>query len=94
MIWTRLPEWRTRAAQIVDADRNRLVFEEGECLVMSPVDPLVECLAAEVAATTERIHSLQTEAARVFLGQEQRFMRFVALSDHDLNLFKTAREMS
>lgn len=48
---------------------------------MSSVDPLVERLAAEVAAATERIHSLQTEAARVFLGQEQRFMRFVALAE-------------
>ena len=48
---------------------------------MSSVDPLVERLAAEVAAATERIHSLQTEAARVFLGQEKRFMRFVALTD-------------
>ena len=43
---------------------------------MSSVDPLVERLAAEVAAATEPIHSLQTEAAKVFLGQEQRFMLF------------------
>ena len=48
---------------------------------MSSAAPLVERLAAEVAAATERIHSLQTEAARVFLGQERRFIRFVALAD-------------
>ena len=48
---------------------------------MSSVDPLVERLSAEVAAATERIHVLQTEAAKVFVGQEQRFMRFVALTE-------------
>ena len=48
---------------------------------MSSVDQLVERLSAEVAAATERIHVLQTEAAKVFLGQEQRFMRFVALAE-------------
>ena len=48
---------------------------------MSSVDQLVQRLSAEVAAATERIHVLQTEAARVFLGQEQRFMRFVALAE-------------
>jgi YHS domain-containing protein len=48
---------------------------------MSSVDQLVERLAAEVAAATDRIHLLQTEAARVFLGQEQRFLRFVALAE-------------
>ena len=48
---------------------------------MSSVDQLVERLSAEVAAATERVHSLQTEAAKAFLGQEQRFMRFVALTE-------------
>jgi YHS domain-containing protein len=48
---------------------------------MPSVAPLVERLAAEVAAATERVHALQLEAARVFLGQEQRFMRFLALTE-------------
>ena len=48
---------------------------------MSSVDQLVQRLSAEVAAATERIHVLQTEAAKVFLGQEQRFMHFVALAE-------------
>ena len=48
---------------------------------MPSVDPLVERLSAEVAAATERIHVLQTEAAKVFLGQEQRFMQFVDLAE-------------
>ncbi len=48
---------------------------------MSSVDHLVERLSAEVAAATERVHLLQAEAARVFFGQEQRFMRFVALAE-------------
>jgi len=48
---------------------------------MSSVDQLAQRLSAEVAAATERIHSLQAEAARVFAGQEQRFMRFVALAE-------------
>ena len=48
---------------------------------MSSVDQLVQRLSAEVAAATERIHVLQTEAAKAFVGQEQRFMRFVALAE-------------
>lgn len=48
---------------------------------MSSVEQLVDRLAAEVAAAKGRIHTLQSEAARVFLGQEQRFLRFVALTD-------------
>jgi YHS domain-containing protein len=48
---------------------------------MSSVDQLVERLSAEVTAAKERIHVLQTEAAKVFLGQEQRFMRFIALAE-------------
>ena len=48
---------------------------------MSSVDRLVQRLSAEVAAVTERVHSLQTEAASVFRDQEQRFMRFLALTD-------------
>ena len=46
----------------------------------SSVEQLTKRLAAEVAAATERIHSLQNEAAKVFLGQEERFMHFVALA--------------
>lgn len=48
---------------------------------MSSVDQLVERLAAEVAAATERIDSLQNEAAKAFVGQEQRFKRFTALAE-------------
>ena len=48
---------------------------------MSSVDQFVQRLSAEVDATAERIHTLQTEAAKVFLGQEQRFMRFVTLTE-------------
>ena len=48
---------------------------------MSSVDQLVQRLSAEVAAATERVHVLQTEAAKAFVGQEQRFTRFVALTD-------------
>jgi YHS domain-containing protein len=44
------------------------------------VEQLTERLAAEVAAATERINSLQNEAAKVFLGQEERFMHFMALA--------------
>jgi len=46
----------------------------------SSPDKLILRLAAEVAAVTERIRSLQTEAASAFRSQEQRFMRFVALT--------------
>jgi len=45
------------------------------------VDQLIERLSAEVVAATERIHTLQTEAAKVFLEQEQRLMQFVALAE-------------
>ena len=48
---------------------------------MSSVDQLVQRLSAEVAAATERVHVLQTEAAKVFLGQEQRFTLFIALTE-------------
>ena len=47
----------------------------------SSVDGLVERLGAEVAAATERIHVLQTDAAKAFIGQEQRFMHFIALAE-------------
>jgi YHS domain-containing protein len=73
--------------------------------MMPAVDPLVERLAAEVAAATERIHSLQAEAAEAFVGQEQRFMRFVALAERiqailqprieafsNLNVFKNVKK--
>ena len=45
------------------------------------VDRLVQRLSAEVDAAEDRVHSLQADAARVFVGQEQRFMRFVAVAD-------------
>src|SRR5450432_4076108 len=47
----------------------------------SSVDGLVKRLAAEVAAAAERIHELQTEAGKEFLGQEQRSLVFVPLAD-------------
>jgi YHS domain-containing protein len=46
----------------------------------SSADKLTQRLAVEVATATKRIYALQTEAARVFLSQEQRFIRFVALA--------------
>ena len=48
-----------------------------------PTSPekLIQRLATEVAAATERIHVIQTEAAKAFLGQEQRFVRFIALTE-------------
>ena len=48
---------------------------------MSSVEQLVQRLSAEVTAVTERVHVLQNEAAKGFLGQEQRFVRFIALAD-------------
>ena len=48
---------------------------------MPTVDRLVQRLSDEVAAATERIHALQTDAAKQFLDQEQRFLRFVSLTD-------------
>ena len=48
---------------------------------MSSVDQLVQRLSAEVAAVAERVHVLQTKAAKGFLKQEQRFVHFIALAD-------------
>lgn len=48
---------------------------------MPSVDQLVQRLSAEVAAATERVRVLQAEAAKVFIGQEQRFTHFVALAE-------------
>ena len=62
----------------MNTEQNNITVERA---IMSSIDPLVERLAAEVSAVTERIHSLQTEAAKVFLGQEQRFVRFIALTE-------------
>lgn len=45
------------------------------------VDGLVARLGAEVDAARKRVRSLQTEAAEACFGQEQRFMRFVAVAD-------------
>ena len=47
----------------------------------SSLDVLVGRLDAEVAAARERVRSLQTKAAEAFAGQEERFMRFVAVAD-------------
>lgn len=47
----------------------------------SSVDQLVRRLAAEVDAAEERLHSLRTEAAKVFVGRGQRVIRFVAVAD-------------
>jgi len=52
-----------------------------ESAIMPSVNILVERLTAEVDELTERVHTLQAEAAKVFLGQEERFMRFVALTE-------------
>ena len=48
---------------------------------MSSVDQLVQRLSAEVAAVAERVHVLQTKAAKGFIEQEQRFVHFIALAD-------------
>lgn len=48
---------------------------------MSSVDQLVQRLSAEVAAVTERVHALQTKAAKGFLEQEERFVHFIALAE-------------
>jgi YHS domain-containing protein len=47
----------------------------------SSVAGLVTRLSAEVASAADRIHELQTDAAKEFLGQEQRSMLFVPLAD-------------
>jgi YHS domain-containing protein len=47
----------------------------------SSVDGLVKRLSAEVASAADRIHELQTEAGKEFLGQEQRSILFVPLAD-------------
>lgn len=47
----------------------------------SSVDQLVQRLAVEVDAAEERLQSLRTEAAKVFVGRGQRVMRFVAVAD-------------
>ncbi len=47
----------------------------------SSVDQLVQRLSAEVDAAEERVRSLQIEAAKIFVGQEQRMMRFAAAAD-------------
>lgn len=45
------------------------------------VDGFVERLGEEVSAARDRVRSLQTEAATACFGQEQRFLRFVAVAD-------------
>lgn len=48
---------------------------------VSSVDSFVERLAAEVSTASERVRSLQANAAEVFAGQQERSMRFVAVAD-------------
>ena len=60
------------AVDEVEIDGGFLVIEDG----IAAID-----VAFEFAAATERVHALQKEAAKVFLVQEQRFMRFVALTE-------------
>jgi YHS domain-containing protein len=45
------------------------------------VENLVQRLSVEVDAASERVHTLQTKASQVFVGQQQRLMRFVAVAD-------------
>jgi YHS domain-containing protein len=45
------------------------------------VDRLVQRLSAEVVEATKRVKARQAEAAKVFRGQEQRFMHFMAVAD-------------
>jgi YHS domain-containing protein len=52
------------------------------------VGALVRRLSAEVDAATKRVHLLRTEAAQAFVGQEERFMRFIALTDRIHAIFK------
>ena len=47
----------------------------------SSVENLVQRLSVEVDAASERVHTLQTKASQVFLGQQQRLKRFVAVAD-------------
>jgi YHS domain-containing protein len=47
----------------------------------SSVAKLVQRLAAEVDAAEQRVQTLQADAARVFVGLEQQFMRFLAVAD-------------
>lgn len=48
---------------------------------MSSVESLVQRLSAEVAAATERVHLLKAKAAQYARGREERFQRFVALTE-------------
>jgi len=47
----------------------------------SSADSFVERLSTEVSTASERVRLLQTNAAQAFAGQEERFMRFVAVAD-------------
>lgn len=46
-----------------------------------PLEKLVNRLFAEVDAADGRVRSLRTEAAKLFVEQKQRLMRFVAVAD-------------
>jgi YHS domain-containing protein len=56
------------------------------------VDRLVQRLSAEVDAATKRVQSLRAEAAKAFVGQEERFMRFMALTDRIHSLLQPRLE--
>lgn len=49
--------------------------------VTSSVDQLIRRVSAEVDAAAARVHALQTEAAKVFLGQESRLLHFLTVAD-------------
>jgi YHS domain-containing protein len=55
----------------------------------SSVERLVKRLSVEIAAAADRIHALQTDAAKVFLGQEQRANDFVPLADRIQSILQT-----
>jgi len=72
---------------------------------MSSIEHLVTRLDTEVAKVKERIHTLQTEATKVYLEREHRFMQFMDLTKHihqilqprieifkKLNVFKTLKQ--
>ena len=60
---------------------TKLEIEPAKNTITSSVDHLVRRLSDEAAAASERVHELQTEAAKAFADHEQRFIRFVALAE-------------
>jgi YHS domain-containing protein len=69
------------------------VSPNNERSIMPAVDRLVQRLSDEVAAATERIQSLQTNAAKQFIDQEQRFLRFASLTDRVQTLLQPRIEV-